>query len=99
MIADGAPEVILIVPGWLGSSELRRPVFWRVRQTALTLRTGAVHARWAWLRETGDGQQETAFRVWPCWTLHRPGFQCYNGQLTRGGMRFPAEALIPAPEL
>lgn len=97
-IAGGSPEVMLIVPGWLHSSELRRPVFWQVRQTAFTLQTGAVHSRWAWLRETWDGEQQTAFLIWPCQTLHRLGFQCWNGRLTRGGMRFPGRIPLPAPE-
>lgn len=82
-LADGEPAALLVVPGWLGSPELRRPVMKRV------LYGGAawwvpVHVRWAWLAEDEDGTAETAFWVWPCTAGHRPGLQCRDGRVFHG---------------
>jgi hypothetical protein len=85
-LAAGAPEVILTVPGWLHTTDLRRPP---ARQAAgFAARTWApVHVLWAWLREDGDGRTETAFTVWPCTVIHAPGFQCRDGRVFRASSR------------
>jgi hypothetical protein len=82
----GAPGVLLVVPGWLGSGELRKPVLARVRYAAAS-RWAPVHARWAWLREDEDGHAETAFWIWPCLTDHQPGLQCRDGRVFHGNAR------------
>ena len=71
------------------------PVIRQVRR--LRYRAGPVHARWLWLREEEDGRTETAFLVWPCTTLHRPGLQCLGGQVAHGNTPFAGRPLIPAP--
>jgi hypothetical protein len=73
LIAAGELEVLIIIPGWISSASLRSPVLKRVGWTALSSASGPVHAKWLWLRDDGAGNQETAFLVWPCLTVHAPG--------------------------
>jgi hypothetical protein len=84
LIAAKEPEVLLIVPGWFSSPELRSPVLKRVAWHSLTSRSGPVHARWLWLRDDGAGNTETAFLIWPCTLIHAPGLQCRDGQVAHG---------------
>jgi hypothetical protein len=92
-VAAGDLAAVLVVPGWLGSPELRRPVMRRVMYGAAG--RVPVHVRWAWLREDEDGNTETAFWVWPCTAEHPPGLQCQDGRvfygIARAGRREPQQ--------
>jgi hypothetical protein len=79
-LAAGAPVVIYIVPGWLGSTGLRQNTVRRIMYGAAAW-WAPVHVRWAWLREDEDGNTETAFRVWPCTMDHPPRLQCRDGRV------------------
>jgi hypothetical protein len=92
-IADGSPEVILIVPGWLGNEQQRHLV---IQKFARSTRTPPVHARWIWLRETEDGRAETAFLAWPCTVLHPAGYQCRAGRVIHGNTPWPGRIPVPA---
>lgn len=83
VLAAGAPVAVIVVPGWLGSPELRRNTTRRVQYGAAAL-LAPVHVRWAWLREDEDGNTETAFWVWPCQTDHPAGLQCQDGRVFHG---------------
>jgi hypothetical protein len=85
-IARGDPAVILAVPGWLSSEELRNIHGKRIRAAAAY--GPPVHFRWLWLREDENGQKETAFVIWPCRTVHQPGLQCMDGYVAHGNVPF-----------
>ena len=94
LIAAGELEVLLVVPGWISTPELRSPVLKRVGWHAITSASGPVHVKWLWLKDDGAGNTETAFLVWPCLTVHAQGLQCWHGRVAHGNKPFLPRALI-----